>query len=55
MVSSSPTGLLWCRRPFGQRVTSHSYPYFVISHASDLEDGDTVRRGELAALAGLEI
>jgi hypothetical protein len=55
-MANDPTSrLIWYRKPFGRRVASPEYPYFLISHPPNPEDGDALRRRQLADLAGLEI
>jgi hypothetical protein len=53
MAKNATSQLTWYHKPFGQRVGSPEHPYFSISHPSHPEDGDTLRRRDLADLAGL--
>ena len=53
MTKDPTSGLIWYRKPFGRRVVSPEHPYFSISHPSDAEDDDALRRHDLSDLAGL--
>lgn len=53
MTKNATSQLTWRHKPFGRRVASPEYPYFTISHPSNPEDADALRRQDLADLAGL--
>jgi hypothetical protein len=53
MAKNATSQLTWRHKPFGRRVASPEHPYFSISHPSDSEDTDVLRRRGLADLAGL--
>ena len=53
-MATNPTSeLTWYRKPFGRRVSMPEHPFFSMAHPSDTDDGDALRRRQIADLAGL--
>ena len=53
MAKHATSQLTWHHKPFGRRVVSPEPPYSSISQPADPEDGDALRRQDLADIAGL--